>query len=217
VLGVGIGRAREAIASHETLIVLARSTAEAGREARPDETMRLRQLARADAARYARSIGTDSPRTFRDRLSDSTHCYAVEEAGRILHASWVTTSCAWTRELRSFVCVGRGDAYVYESFTSADARGRGVYPSALREVCRALDERGVKQLWVAVEAHNEPSLRAVGKASFERAFELRYSRRLGRLALELPDAIKTDTPATGRPKKRRIWLSRDGAIHQGER
>jgi RimJ/RimL family protein N-acetyltransferase len=199
------------------LIVLVRDTDGAAAKLQPAETMGLRRLGAADAVRYARAIGTDSTRTFSARLSEATRCYAVEDGDRILHASWVTTDCAWTRELRSFVCVQGGDAYVYESFTRADARGRGVYPFALVEICRTLAEQGVGRLWVAVEAHNEPSLKAVAKAGFERSFEIRYARRLGRLSLELPDEIKSDTPAGRGPKNRRIWLSRDGAIHQGER
>jgi hypothetical protein len=216
VLALGVARVRESIASHDTLIVLVRNTQEADEPSR-DTTLMLRPLAAADADRYGREIGTDSPRTFRDRLSETTSCYVVEDRGRILHASWVTTACAWTRELRSFLCAVPGDAYVYESFTRADARGRGVYPFALTEICRALDAQGVTRLWVAVEAHNAASLRAVGKGGFERAFDIRYARRLGRFTLALPDGVKRDRTAKLMAKKRRIWLSRDGAMHQWER
>lgn len=215
-MGVGLGRVREWMASRETLVVLLRDTRVAGPPP-ADGALRLRPLVEGDAALYARAIGTDSPSTFRARLSETTRCYVVEDAERVLHASWVTTGCAWTRELRSFVCGGPDDAYVYESFTRADARGRGVYPFALNEICRALAASGVGRLWVAVEAHNAPSLRAVGKAGFERTFDISYARRLGRLSLLLPEGVKSDTPAGQRPKKRRIWLTRDGALPQWER
>jgi ribosomal protein S18 acetylase RimI-like enzyme len=211
VAALAAGRVREAISSEETLIVLVRPT-RGSTEPPPGTELRLRVLGPHDGDLYARAIGTDSPATFRGRLTDATACYVVEDEGLVLHASWVTTECAWTRELRAQVCVGPGDAYVYESFTRSDARGRGVYPFALGEICRALQGRGVARLWVAVEANNAPSLKAVGKAGFERAFEIRYERRLGRLTLELPDGVKTDTPATGMRKNRCIWLSRDGAM-----
>ena len=179
--------------------------------------MNVRAMTPGEGDLYARTIGTDSPVTFRGRLSDATRCFVVEGEGRVLHASWVTTQCAWTRELRAFLCVNEGDAYVYESFTRADARGRGVYPFALDEICRVLDGEGTGRLWVGVEAHNEPSLRAVRKAGFEPAFDIRYARRLGRFTIVVPDGVKTDTPAAGLSKKRRIWLSRDGAMYQWER
>jgi RimJ/RimL family protein N-acetyltransferase len=211
VASLGVARVWEAMASHETLIFLRRSTA-AGEGASPrDGTLVLRRLEAADAAAYASAIGSDSTTTFTARLSDATSCYAVELDGRIVHASWVTTECAWTRELRSFVCVGPGDAYVYESFTRDDARGRGVYPFALGEICARLEAAGVSRLWVAVESHNGPSLRAVAKAGFERAFEISYRRRVGRLSMALPDAVKMDTRGTHGAKKAHIWLSGDGA------
>jgi RimJ/RimL family protein N-acetyltransferase len=202
---------REAISSTETLVVFARATA-GPEDAGPEHALRFRRLGPGDAEAYARYIGTDSPTTFRARLSRSTRCYAVEADGRILHTSWVATRCAWTRELRSYLCVGAGDAYVYESFTRADARGQGAYPGALRGICGALDADGIGRLWVAVEATNEASLRAVAKAGFEARLKIRYARRLARLTIELPDGVKTDSFASRRTKKRRIWLSRDGAM-----
>jgi ribosomal protein S18 acetylase RimI-like enzyme len=210
VLSLVVSRLREAVSSHETLVVLARATGEAPRS--DGATATLRPLGAEDATLYARVIGTDSAASFRARLSPATRCYAVEDEGRVLHSSWVTTDCAWTRELRAFVCVGSGDAYVYESYTRAEARGRGVYPFALREICRALAYQKVARLWVAVEASNAPSLRAVSKAGFERVFAVAYGRRLGRVTIELPEGVKADTAAVGRRKKTRIWLSWDGAI-----
>ena len=50
-------------------------------------------------------------------------CFVVEDGDRFLHSSWVTTTGAWTREIRAYLCPPQGDAYVYESFTRADARG----------------------------------------------------------------------------------------------
>ena len=212
-LSLGTGRLSEAISSEEVLAVLVRPTSATGAE-RPGEGLRLRRLRQADATLYARAIGTDSPSTFATRLSRATRCYGVELDGRLVHASWVTTRCAWTRELRSLVCVGEGDAYVYESFTRGDARGRGVYPYALDQVCAVLAGEDVARLWVAVESHHDPSLRAVAKAGFERAFEISYERKLGKLTLHLPEGVKTDTHVTGGRKKRRIWLSGDGAGKQ---
>lgn len=216
VVALGGGRVREILSSEETLIVLVRSTGEALEPSPPSE-LSLRRLGAPDAGLYARAIGTDSQATFRQRLSHTSGCYAVEHDGKILHASWVTTDCAWTRELRSHLCVGPGDAYVFESVTRADARGRGVYPFALRALCRALDGEGVDRLWVAVEAQNAPSLKAVAKAGFEKAFEISYARRLGRMTIELPAGVKTDSPVGPRRKKRCIYLSRDGATSRSER
>jgi ribosomal protein S18 acetylase RimI-like enzyme len=174
---------REWVISSDELIFLVRQT---GGEAPGHDSLVFEEASVDDAGRYARDVGTDSAATFRKRLSERTRCFLVSSGDLIVHATWVTTAAAWTRELRTYVTPPAGDAYVYESFTRAEARGRGAYPFALMHVANLLAERGVKRVWVGVEAHNDPSLRAVSKAGFEEAFRLGYRRRLGRLTVERP-------------------------------
>jgi hypothetical protein len=177
VLGLAWQRLRENLSSDAELVFFARAPGGAP-PARPDVS--FREAGGDDAGRYAAEIGTESPGTFRARLSDSTRCYlALDPAGRLLHASWTTTSSAWTRELRGRVTPPAGAAYVYESFTVPAARGRGLYPFALASICARLAGR-IETIWVAVEADNPASLRAVSKAGFEAAFRRSYRRRRGR-------------------------------------
>lgn len=182
---LGLARLGDTVASEDRLIMLVRDAggSEPG-QTRPG--LILRRAAPHDAAPYARWIGTDSAATFRRRLTERTRCYLIAEGDRILHASWVTTAAAWTRELRTYLCPPAGDAYVYESFTRADARGLGLYPFALRGICSELGDEGLGRVWVAVEADNPGSLKAVGKAGFGVAFELAYRRRWGTLSLDAP-------------------------------
>ena len=181
-------RAKEAIRSEDRLIFFTRSELSSAAQGTPQvaEGLRLKRAGAFDAASYARDIGTDSAETFSKRLTEGTRCYLVLEADTVLHATWVTTTASWVREIGRYFRPPRGDAYVYESFTRADARGRGVYPFALRGICHNLAADGIERVWVAVEADNAPSLRAVSKAGFEEAFELDYERRMGRLTLSRP-------------------------------
>lgn len=174
---------RANLRSGGTLKVLDRAT---GGEPQDRPDLSFRPATTEDAAAYARDIATDSVRTFRWRLSESTKCYLVESDGRLLHASWVTTGSAWTAELDAFVSPPPGDAYIYESFTLPETRGRGIYPFALRNVCADLASRGIPRAWIAVEATNTPSVRAITKAGFELAFELRFHRRWGKVQVEAP-------------------------------
>lgn len=154
-----------------------------------------------DAARFARDVGTDSLRTFSARISDpGTSCYLVLQENRIVHSSWLTTTAAWTREIRSFVMPQSGTAYVYESHTTPEARGRGAYPFMLSNLIRGLAQRGIGQLWVAVQASNPASQRAVGKVGFAEAARVAYRRRLGRLTVgPLPRASGAPRIGTKRP------------------
>ncbi|MDQ3962806.1 MAG: GNAT family N-acetyltransferase [Actinomycetota bacterium] len=148
-----------------------------------------------DGPAYARDIGTDTASTFRARLSDATGCYVVEMDGRLIHVSWVSTSKAWTRELRAYIRPPTGHCYIYESFTAPGARGKGIYPFALASICRDAVQRGWTRVWVAVEDNNPASLKSVRKAGFEPAFTIGVARHLGRLEVKLPEELPDPAPS----------------------
>lgn len=153
---------------------------------RAAEGLSFRAATEDDAELYAHDIGTDSAATFRARLAEDVRCYIVEGDGKLLHSSWVTTSAAWTREIARYLTPPKGDAYVYESFTRADARGRGIYPFALAGIVTTLDQEGVERVWVGVEATNLASQRAMDKAGFKEGFRVDFGRKLGRLWVGTP-------------------------------
>jgi hypothetical protein len=208
VLRLATQRVRELISSSDELIFLVRPT----RGDRPShDSLTFAEATREDAARYARDVGTDSAATFKTRLSETTNCFLVLLGDQIVHATWVTTTAAWTRELRTYVAPPAGDAYVYESFTRVEARGRGAYPFALLHISNLLAGRGLSRVWVGVEGHNGPSLRAVAKAGFEEAFDIRYRRHLGRLHVDSPTGRLAETGSL--MLRRKI----DGVGQQSER
>lgn len=178
---VAWARLRESISSEGALLMMVRDVAD-GAPAPGDGTgFALRAATVRDGPLYARRVATDSPRTFSARLSPETHCYLVFEGDALLHSSWVTTGAAWTREIGRHIVAPEGDAYVYESFTRPEARGRGVYPFALGAISALLARAGTRRLWVAVEVDNAPSIRAVTKGGFRFSYEVRYRRRWGRV------------------------------------
>ena len=174
---------RYELASRDSLILLAR---DAGGTEKVREDLDLVVADPTHGTAYARDVGTDSASSFAARLSEHSRCYLVLSDGRVLHASWVTTWAAWTREVRGYFVPPPGDAYVYESFTHPEARGRGIYPFTLCGICAREGARGAGRMWVGVEIDNAPSLRAITKAGFEEVFRLSYRRSWGRLEVELP-------------------------------
>lgn len=173
-------RTKEEISSGETLHFLVKETSP---NAPTSDDLSFRAATDADAERYARDVGTDSPQTFRSRLTPRTRCFVVEADDRFVHASWVTTERSWAREIRGWLVPPHGDAYIYESFTHPDARGRGIYPFALASILATLCSEGVRRAWIAVEEHNPPSRRSIDKAGFTFAFAISYRRKLGRFTL----------------------------------
>lgn len=138
----------------------------------------------ADGTAYERDIGTDSAITFARRLAGGTRCFVARRDERIVHASWVTSRAAWTRELRAYLRPPPGDAYIYESYTRPEERGRGVYRLALKTLTAELGRDGTRRAWIAAEAHNSSSLKAIAKAGFTETFRLSYRRTLGLFQLE---------------------------------
>jgi ribosomal protein S18 acetylase RimI-like enzyme len=193
IVDLATSRLKENLYSDDELIIFVKEPSE---DPSSRDDLDFKRATADDAEMYARDIGTDSTRTFRGRLTERTRCYLIEAAGRLVHASWVTLSAAWTRELRAYVKPPLGDAYIYESFTRADARGRGVYPFALRQICNALALEAIDRAWVAVEADNPPSIRAVTKADFKEAFRITYGRRLGILTIQEPHGPMADIGRT---------------------
>ena len=183
IVDLATGRVKETLSSRNTLILNVLPAEPIKRSA---EGLTFRAATQDDAEMYARDIGTDSASTFSARLADDVRCYLVEGDDKLLHSSWVTTSAAWAREIAMYLTPPRGDAYVYESFTRADARGRGIYPFALGGIVTALAAERIERVWVGVEATNLASRRAMEKAGFEEGFRVEFGRNLGRLWVGAP-------------------------------
>jgi GNAT superfamily N-acetyltransferase len=173
-----VGRLKEFISSSDELVILARP---AGGESPDRADLEFVEATSGDGARYARDIGTDSASTFAARLTDTTRSFLVTDGSKVLHATWVTTRSAWTRELGGYLVVPEGDCYVFESFTRSDARGRGIYPFGLKGICAWAAQQGLKRVWVGVESGNAASLRAVAKGGFEPQLTISFRRSVGRL------------------------------------
>jgi ribosomal protein S18 acetylase RimI-like enzyme len=181
----GLLRARlaENLWSNEQLVVFVRALSESEPPPAVGE-LTFSFAGAADGPSYERDIGTDSRATFAKRLATGTRCFLARRGECIVHASWVTTRAAWTRELRAYFMPPPGDAYIYESYTRPQERGRGVYARALEALAAELGRAGIRRAWIAAEAHNQASLRAITRAGYAEAFRLRYRRTLGLFQLE---------------------------------
>jgi GNAT superfamily N-acetyltransferase len=104
----------------------------------------------------------------------------------------VTRSGAWIGEVRRYFIVPERGAYIYESFTNPDLRGRGIYPAMLNFIATEAAQRGLGELWIGVGASNRPSVRAIAKGAFEPAFDIVFRRRLGAVRIETITGPRSD-------------------------
>src|SRR5215217_3966561 len=115
----------------------------------------------------------------RTRIDGTADVYMVREHGKPAFA------CTIFRE-RTPTIASRGGwldlpddtVCLEDSGTSPDFRGRGVAPGAWTAIADALAERGFKTMLTKVTVENEPSRKAVTKAGFREAADMRM-RKLG--------------------------------------
>ena len=156
-------------------------------------TLSVRRATPDDAAGFARDIGTCDANGFRARLSKANRCYLALEGKRILHSSWCARGATWTQELRTYLAPPPDAAYIYESLTVPEARGRGIYPMVLQTISADLHDEGVGQMWIGVEEANEASVRAIRKAGFDHAYSIAFDASGDEVAWEVDRAVD---PAT---------------------
>jgi ribosomal protein S18 acetylase RimI-like enzyme len=181
------GEVRTRTWSDEVLLVLQRR---AGGTAAPTTELIVREARHSDAPAYERDIGTETAGRVAERLSrPGASCWIAETGGHMVHASWVETKAAWVGEIERLLVVPPGDAYIYQSFTRPEMRGRGIYPAVLTTLSERLGSRGINCLWIAVEATNPASLRAIQKSGFTHVFEIAFQHRFGRIQVSVPDGV----------------------------
>jgi predicted GNAT family acetyltransferase len=117
-------------------------------------------VVREHPRRYA-SYGIDAD----VRLARGDRCYAGSVAGRVVFRMWVSTNNEFIR--RRSEKLGRLEraAYVYDSFTEPDWRGRSIRGASLTWLAGVMAS-DVDRLVLSVDADNLPSIRAARKAGF---------------------------------------------------
>ena len=93
--------------------------------------------------------------------------YAKADDGTVAHTSYVVGSRFKFRFMRC------GDFEIGPCWTNPSFRGRGIYPYVLQQIIR-----GKGRYWMIVDDKNNPSIRGVEKAGFQRAGNAQKSRWL---------------------------------------
>ncbi len=112
------------------------------------------------------------------RWSRGDLCFGAWREDRLVHHSWVSFGHSYIGELHSSLRMEPGEAYVYDCYTDGSCRGQGIFPAVLAHVAETLFQSGTRRLWIAVEEENRSSAKAILRAGFQPAGELRY-RRVG--------------------------------------
>jgi GNAT superfamily N-acetyltransferase len=102
------------------------------------------------------------------RLRSAQACFVARHEGRIIAACWSATRPAWSEFLRREIGVAEGDVYLFDAFTLAACRGRGISPALCVQQLRHFRQLGLQRAIRATLPENAPALHAHAKTGFRR-------------------------------------------------
>jgi FemAB-related protein (PEP-CTERM system-associated) len=144
--------------------------------ARGDE--RLEEL--RDAERdILGTIMYHSAAEIRRRFARGDRCFVRREGGAVAHYEWISFDRIRLDSIGRTLPLGPREAYIYNVRTQRPFRGRGLFTAALDTLSSRLQKEGVRRLWIATEAGNVASQRAILAAGFRLAHDIRPTRALG--------------------------------------
>ena len=122
------------------------------------------------------------PELIKKRFDAGALCRGFFLEGEFANIGWTLRD---TLEVESGVNVGRsGCGSIYDCFTFAEHRGKGIYTDALIRMLNDLRAEGARTALIAVDPANLPSIRAIEKVGFQPLYRLTRRRRFGRQSLE---------------------------------
>jgi ribosomal protein S18 acetylase RimI-like enzyme len=138
----------------------------------------LQVAAEGDAEAIARLPNQPAIDGLRARIAGDADVYVVRAEGKPAFACTIFRERAPVIAARGGWLDLPGDTVVLEdSGTSPDFRGRGVAPGAWSAIADAVAARGYETMLTKVTVENEASRKAVMKAGFREAADMRMRRR----------------------------------------
>lgn len=105
-----------------------------------------------------------------ERLSEGIHVYTKVEADKLVHCGWLIEKQekSFIPEVNQHFTMPPGSAVLFDFFTHPQAKGKGLYQSALKQILH--DVRNIpntRQVYIAVAADNFASRHSIEKVGFE--------------------------------------------------
>jgi GNAT superfamily N-acetyltransferase len=104
------------------------------------------------------------------RLARGCRCFGVWRDGELAGYGWLSTDSEWIGELELEIKPGAGEAYIWNCFTLAQHRRRGVLRALLAGIRAQAQSEGMKRVWIGSVAI--PAERAFGPSGFNPALAM---------------------------------------------
>jgi GNAT superfamily N-acetyltransferase len=103
----------------------------------------------------------------RRRLNAGQLCFIARCQGRIVSSAWMALGRAWIDYLACEVLLAPDDAYLYESYTLPDYRGRGVPTERSRQEVEYLRRKGCRRMIAVISPENRAAVRHAERAGWK--------------------------------------------------
>ena len=109
------------------------------------------------APSLAQAMGLENPEEVFMRFDAGKRCYIGNVDGVLATYGWVTFDKELIGELRLYIRLAPGEAYIWDCATLPEYRGLRLYPALLWYMISELRAQGLKRIWIGADADNLPS------------------------------------------------------------
>jgi GNAT superfamily N-acetyltransferase len=107
-----------------------------------------------------------SPEAVRERLDSGHQCFAAYSDGRMVAVCWAAVDSARIDYLETELPLAGGEAYLYDSFTLPELRGRNVAGARGMHMIRHFREAGYRRLLAAYLPENKAAIQPILKLGY---------------------------------------------------
>ena len=118
-------------------------------------------------ADYCNFRADAKPDEVRNRLESGLKCFAASLNNQLIAVVWAATQSAKIDYLDLEIPLQPGEAYIFDSYTSPQHRGRNVAGARSSQMIRYMRNAGYKRLIATILPENKPAFRAVTKLGYK--------------------------------------------------
>lgn len=146
---------------YRRMVVIARPLDQTLPEVTPSVPVDIRWLTENDLSAYLACRSDHDADLVIARLGRGHRCFAVWQDGRIVDVAWLATRRVTIAYLRLDLTLAREEVLLYNSFTLAAYRGRGLAKARDAHVLRHYQREGFHRMIAFVAVENKAGLRSM--------------------------------------------------------
>jgi hypothetical protein len=138
--------------------------------------VRFGVLESGDIDAYLRFRSNARAQEIERRLLRGDRCFVSWHGDEIVDSCWTATGCIYVPYLRRYLHIPQGDIYSYDSFTSAEHRGRGIYMARNSFTARQNQQEGFNRSIALVAFENYSAWLILTRSGLETLGAYHYVR-----------------------------------------